>query len=208
MAPMAHPLAQSDSKARFMNRLGLEEANKMHRYLYSLMKTEAAEGWSRMTSNREALAPAFKDNPAVEPPYTFSQLDEAAVNSEIVYIYHYARPETKIMYGLGHDRDGNYEDNWIIRWLLWHVFRYRDDRNSGSSRKRGQSAGTDVAVDDDNVSDDVPESINEASGVAAALVASQGPARMEATTSTANTPTSDHASTSRFWDPVREDFKR
>ena len=79
-----------------------------------------------MTGNREALAPAFKDNPAVEPPYTFSQLDEEAVNREIVYIYHHARPETKIMYGLGHDRDGDHEDNWIIRWLLWHVFRYRD----------------------------------------------------------------------------------
>lgn len=38
MPPTAPALAQSDSKSRFMRRLGLDEGNKMHRYLYSLMK--------------------------------------------------------------------------------------------------------------------------------------------------------------------------
>lgn len=160
-----------------------------------------------MTANREALSATLKDNPTVEPPYTFSQLDEAAVNKEIVYIYKHARPETKIMYGLGHDRDGNHEENWIIRWLLWHVFRYRDDRNSGSNRRRGQSASSEAAIDDDDVSDDGPESIDEASGIAAATIASQQGGLPQRHTSTGATSAGDHSTPSRFWDPVRDDFR-
>ena len=62
---------------------------------------------------------------------------------------------------------------------------------------------------DDNASDDVSsESIDEASGVAAALIASQEPGHTEATSSIGDIAMSDHSNTSRFWDPVRGDFKR
>lgn len=160
-----------------------------------------------MTADREALSATLKDNPTVEPPYTFSQLDEAAVNKEIVYIFHNARPETKIMYSLGHDRNGDHEENWIIRWLLWHVFRYRDDRNSMSTRKRGQSANSEAAMDDDDVPDDVPESIDQASGIAAATIASQQGGFPQRHTSTSDTSAGDQLTPSRFWDPVRDDFR-
>ena len=33
------------------------------------------------------------------------------------------------MYDLGRDTDRVEEENWVIRWMLWHVFRYRDSRN-------------------------------------------------------------------------------
>lgn len=160
-----------------------------------------------MTANREALSATLKDNPRVEPPYTFSQLDEAAVNKEIVYIFNHARPETKIMYGLGHDRDGYHEENWIIRWLLWHVFRYRDDRNSGPSRKRGQSASLEAVMDDEEASDDTPEPIDEASGIAAATIASQQGGITERTASSGHTSAGEQITPSRFWDPVRDDFR-
>lgn len=38
MAPVAASLAQSESKKRFFDRLGLDERNKLHRHLYSSMK--------------------------------------------------------------------------------------------------------------------------------------------------------------------------
>lgn len=38
MAPTAGFLAQSESKKRFFDRLGLDERNKLHRHLYSNMK--------------------------------------------------------------------------------------------------------------------------------------------------------------------------
>lgn len=137
MPPTAQYLAQSESKARFFDRLGLDEGNKMHRHLYSLMKVsrtptiaalqlvlqvltspqaEAVDGWTRMTANRDALIPQLKNDSSIEPPYTFGQIDEAAMHAEVLRIYTNARKDTRIMYDLGLDRDGDHEENWIIRW--------------------------------------------------------------------------------------------
>lgn len=51
------------------------------------------------------------------------------MQAEIREIYQRARPEARLLYDLGRDVYLGKEENWIIRWLLWHVFRYRDDRN-------------------------------------------------------------------------------
>jgi hypothetical protein len=53
---------------------------------------------------------------------------------EVQYIYNRALPHTKALYDKGNFMDGRNWDNWVIRWCLWHVFRYRDERN----RNRGQ----------------------------------------------------------------------
>ena len=55
------------------------------------------------------------------------------MHRETIYIYYHARLETRRYYDLGHYREGENEENWIIKWLLWHVFRYRDSRNRGRS---------------------------------------------------------------------------
>ena len=38
MAPQVRALAQSESKAKFMTRLGLDEGNQDHKHLYHMMK--------------------------------------------------------------------------------------------------------------------------------------------------------------------------
>ena len=55
-------------------------------------------------------------------------ITETARYREIHSIYCDASPETKWWYDRGVTQDSGW-DNWIIRWCLWHVFRYRDDRN-------------------------------------------------------------------------------
>ena len=82
-----------------------------------------------MTATPESLAPQFRDDPTVEPPYSSSQISETAIHREILRIYANARRETKPVYDLGRDTAGIEEENWVIRWMLWHVFRYRDNRN-------------------------------------------------------------------------------
>ncbi len=82
-----------------------------------------------MTASPDSLAPQFRDDPKVEPPYSNAQISETAIHREIIRIYQNARRETREVYDLGHDPDRLEEDNWIIRWMLWHVFRYRDNRN-------------------------------------------------------------------------------
>lgn len=71
----------------------------------------------------------------VQPPFSNAQLNETATHREILNIYQQARPETRSFYDMGRDTDGIEEENWVIRWLLWHVFRYRDNRNK--NRRQG-----------------------------------------------------------------------
>lgn len=70
-----------------------------------------------------------------QPPFSNSQVSETVVHREILNIYQRARPETKPYYDQGRDTQGLEEENWVIRWLLWHVFRYRDNRNK--NRRQG-----------------------------------------------------------------------
>lgn len=100
-----------------------------------------------MTATRDSLVPSARRDSAIEPPYTFNQMDEKAVQREVLAIYQRARPETKILYNLGRDIYMGQEENWIIRWLLWHVFRYRDDRNSALRRTtRSENSGIESSM--------------------------------------------------------------
>ena len=95
-----------------------------------MMKEEAVEGRRRMTETRSALLPELRGGgTGVEPPYSHAHVSETAIHREILIIYQLARPETRRVYDLGRDTGRVEEENWIIRWMLWHVFRYRDNRN-------------------------------------------------------------------------------
>lgn len=103
------------------------------------------EGRKRMTASPDSLAPQYRDDPRVEPPYSNAQISETAIHREIMRIYHTARRETREIYDLGHDNERVEEENWIIRWMLWHVFRYRDNRNR---HRRQISPSSDEAATD------------------------------------------------------------
>ncbi|KAK3724739.1 hypothetical protein LTR37_000787 [Vermiconidia calcicola] len=178
MAPPRAPLAQSESKARFFERLGMDEQNEHHRRLYAMMKEEAVEGRRRMTLTPESLAPQFRDDPSIEPPYSSAQISETAIHREILRIYQYARRETRPVYDLGRDTEGIEEENWVIRWMLWHVFRYRDNRNKNRRALSPADGGESGSGN------------NSADGAGGAPSASR---------SSTNTITP-----SRYWDPVRD----
>jgi hypothetical protein len=66
-----------------------------------------------------------------------AQIHESAWQREVMRVYDDACLETKAVYEFGHDTENRIRpDNWIIRWLLWHVFRYRDYRNKGRPANR------------------------------------------------------------------------
>jgi hypothetical protein len=76
-----------------------------------------------------------------------AQIHESAWQREVMRVYEDACAETKAVYKFGHDTENRIRpDNWIIRWLLWHVFRYRDYRNKG----RPVSAGNGSSEDGDS----------------------------------------------------------
>lgn len=77
------------------------------------------------------------------------EIKETAMHREILQIYRRASEKTKVVYELARDIDGVEEENWIIRWLLWHAFRYRDQRNNRKSRSGSQIS---LSGDEDDVS--------------------------------------------------------
>ncbi|KAK8213659.1 hypothetical protein IWZ01DRAFT_539588 [Phyllosticta capitalensis] len=135
-------LAPSKTKGDFFRRLGLREDCPAHKELYELMKEEAAEGRRRTSQDPSNLVPQCRADPTVQPPYSSNQITETAMHREVLNVYQSASERTRPLYDLGHYMDGRNEDNWIIRWLLWHVFRYRDNRN----RYRGSGASSSIAA--------------------------------------------------------------
>ncbi|SMQ51314.1 unnamed protein product [Zymoseptoria tritici ST99CH_1A5] len=208
MSPTAPMLAQSESKVMFFSRLGLDERNKTHRHIYSQMKEEAAGGWKRMTATRESLASQYKNDLSIQAPYTFNQIDERVIQLEILAIHRRARSQTRLIYDLGRDFYDGHEENWIIRWLLWHVFRYRDDRNSTSRRMARSCAGSGSPSSLSSFSSssyDRGASV-ESTTVAEALSNSSPRTALSSSHSVCSSGRSRESSneaSSRFWDPVR-----
>lgn len=98
-----------------------------------------------------------------QPPFSNSQVSETAVHREILNIYQLARPETKPYYDLGRDTQGLEEENWVIRWLLWHVFRYRDNRNK--NRRQGSPDPRSPSSSENSSSEGPPNGSNGMSAV-------------------------------------------
>ncbi|KAI4787508.1 hypothetical protein E4T44_13641 [Aureobasidium sp. EXF-8845] len=60
MAPQLPPLARSDSKAKFFERLGLSAQNSTDNRIYELMKDEAILGRERILNNPDSLLPQLR----------------------------------------------------------------------------------------------------------------------------------------------------
>lgn len=93
---------------------------------------EANEGRKRIIARLDEQV-TQNGQPAARTTYSTSQIDESIRNLEAAWIYEHAQPVTKPLYNLGHDPEHPDKPNWVIRWMLWHVFRYKDGRQKVSS---------------------------------------------------------------------------
>ncbi|EKG21898.1 hypothetical protein MPH_00818 [Macrophomina phaseolina MS6] len=59
---------------------------------------------------------------------------ETSMHREVLHIFSLASTVTKPYYLLGQFMDGGNEDNWVIRWMLWNIFRY------GMNRRRNPNS--------------------------------------------------------------------
>ena len=93
------------------------------------------------TSSRAILKPEYASNPAVHRPYKWAHLDPATIDGAIAEIWSNAKPWPRHFYDRGHSEDRRVY-NWVLKWLLWHVCRYRDWRNrKGKSSNGGSKSG-------------------------------------------------------------------
>lgn len=80
------------------------------------------------TSSRDILKSEYAMNPSVQRPYKWAHLDPSFIDHAISEIWTKAGPWPRHFYDRGHSQDRKVY-NWVLKWLLWHVCRYRDWRN-------------------------------------------------------------------------------
>ena len=95
-----------------------------------------------MTGNRGALKPQYAKDP---PPFAANQFSEAAFINAVKSIVKNASSQTRGLYDKGVVQG---QPNWVARWMLYHVCRYRDGRNKKAARSKN-------FYDDDSL-DEVP----------------------------------------------------
>ncbi|KAL6717642.1 hypothetical protein ACLMJK_005557 [Lecanora helva] len=115
---------KSAAKWYFLYALELDGSNQNHQALYWLMKSEAIHVYSQqLDGNRSALKPEYA---RVSGPFAANHFTDAAWAAAIRTVEESASPQTLSLYRRGRMSNGS---NWVIRWMLYHVCRYRDGRN-------------------------------------------------------------------------------
>lgn len=84
---------------------------------------EAIEVWkAQLKGRRSTLKPEHAD---AREPWSSNMFTASAWNRAVAAICGSASARTRPMYAKG-SMDG---ENWVARWALYHILRYRDDRN-------------------------------------------------------------------------------
>ena len=133
-------LHRSATKGQYMRAIGLDSNEPSHEALYLLMKVigkwsirelithtlqnEAIRVFNaQMRNTRATLRPEHAN---AQQPFAAHQFTEAAFSEAVRTIWANACTATRPWYERGRVPG----DNWIILWMLYHVCRYRDSRNS------------------------------------------------------------------------------
>lgn len=143
------PVKQSASKEEFLIAIGLNQQDsedrrkfcamwvcdlkpQSHSWLLALstLQAEVTTYWVSQfeTSSRSILKNEYASNFGVQRPYKWAHLNPTTINSAIAEIWRQGQPWPRRFYDLGRSEDPKVY-NWVLKWLLWHVCRYRDWRN-------------------------------------------------------------------------------
>lgn len=164
------PLKQSASKEEFLVAIGLgqptaENRDKLFTQMWVCILHAGSNGTSKHTdrscqhevtsywnkhfetSSRSILKPEYASNLKVHRPYKWGHLNQAAINTAICEIWGNGGQSPRKFYDLGRSEDPKVY-NWVLKWLLWHVCRYRDWRN----RKGASSTSTSSASKESSTS--------------------------------------------------------
>lgn len=110
-----------------------------HGAVVDKVQQEATAGRDRLSYDPANLTAQSRADVLVRAPYKWDQLSETAKHAEILRIYNMASPYTRYYYDKGRYTTQVYQgvfvdENWAIRWFLWHSFRYRDNRDTRAPR--------------------------------------------------------------------------
>lgn len=94
-----------------------------------LVQNEASRVYDGVLSCRQNLRADHADS---KPPWSNNQFTESALRDAVDKIWKNASKSTAVYYRRG--KPGG--ENWVIRWMLYHVCRYRDSRNKKAARSQ------------------------------------------------------------------------
>jgi hypothetical protein len=102
-----------------------------------------------MKKDRTNLLDELINNPTVEPPFFWHQMKPERQRWAIEEVWRNGSPLTRPFYDRG-ATTGEHGPNAVTRWLLYSVFRSRDDRNDRTKRKprdggKGPNSGSDTS---------------------------------------------------------------
>nr|POE54325.1 hypothetical protein CFP56_41264 [Quercus suber] len=116
----AVPAELTDPKAVFLERVGLKDDCYTHQQIFDQMVDDALRALEQS-----------------KPRIYREQFDQAVFERVAVLVYQLASNATLPLY----DLMGGQDDNWVTRWLLWHVMDRRpgdySDTTSGTSHSPG-----------------------------------------------------------------------
>lgn len=151
------PVRQSVSKDEFLKSLNLDLSQLNDRQVFSTMwvgavisvskssthitQEEVTHYWVQNfeTSSRDILKNEYRANPGVRQPYKWAHLNQEAIDRAISQIWSTASEKSRWYYDHGQSAEPSVK-NWVLKWLLWHVARYRDERNNKKNRSSGSSS--------------------------------------------------------------------
>ena len=97
-----------------------------------------------LRGRRQTLRPQYEN---AQEPWSYSQFTENALRSAIHRIRTGAGSNTRPLYAKGETNS----DNWVARWFLYHICRYRDSRNLRASRSNKFHEDDDKNLGDEGV---------------------------------------------------------
>ncbi|ODM23175.1 hypothetical protein SI65_00764 [Aspergillus cristatus] len=125
------------NKEEFMRALGLTTSSQDEQF-YRAMRDEAIQIYNRMNQDRSNLLDSLRDDPRTQPPFYWHHIRPECQRWGILEIWRTASSYTRPYFDRG-STSGEYGPNWVAGWLLYSVFRSRDERNN-RNRRRGNEA--------------------------------------------------------------------
>lgn len=90
-------------------------------------------GYMRLCQDRTCLLPYLQGDVSIRPPYTATQISEAALRREVERMHTSAVDETRVFYDRGMAAGDAGVGSWVVRWLLWYTLLHGDEKERSFS---------------------------------------------------------------------------
>ncbi|KAL9115073.1 MAG: hypothetical protein Q9227_000867 [Pyrenula ochraceoflavens] len=130
------------SKEEFMRALRLDPINNAHESYYREMREKAIHVYHQLNADRSNLIEEKRNDHNVQPSFFWHHIRVDRRKEAILRTWYSAEPNsrTRMLFDMGATQNNDIGPNWVTHWLLYSVFRSRDERNN-RNRKTGDDKG-------------------------------------------------------------------